>query len=315
METDAAMAAATLGSADGAGPAPRTVLAGLVGSGIQRSRTPAMHEAEGRSHGLRLVYRLFDTDCMGDPRPAVGDVVRAAELCGFAGLNVTFPYKAAVMDHLDALSEEAKAVGAVNTVVFRDGRRVGHNTDWWGFAESLRRGLPGVARDRVLLLGAGGAGGAVAQALVDSGVTSLLVFDTDRTRAEALVDRLVARNRGAGSISAPDSLDALVAGGEIAALDGVVNATPIGMAKLPGTPFPATLLDPRMWVADIVYFPLETQFLRAARAAGCRLLPGSGMAVYQAVRAFELFTGVTPDDRRMADVFRSLSGPEDKAGG
>ena len=283
-------------------PGARTVLVGLIGSGIQLSRTPFMHEAEGRAQGLAYVYRLLDTDRMGSPRPALAEIVRFAELFGFSGFNVTFPYKQEILSLLDELSPAARDLGSVNTVVLRDGRRFGHNTDMWGFRESFRRGMADAARDTVLLVGAGGAGVAVAHALLDLGVARLIVHDLDAARAAALAARLEARF-GAGR--------AAVAGDPGAALgeaDGLVNATPVGMAKLPGLPVSAEHLRPAHWVADIVYFPLETELLRHARSLGCRTLSGEGMAVYQAVRAFEHFTGLSPDANRMKAAFAAFDG-------
>ncbi len=279
---------------------PETILAGLVGSGIRLSRTPAMHEAEGAAHGLRYVYRLFDTDDMGSPPPSLGDILKAAELCGFSGLNVTYPFKQEVMDHLDELSQNARAVGAVNTVVFRDGRRLGHNTDLWGFSESFRQSMAGAARERVLLVGAGGAGVAVAFALIANGVGHLVVHDRDQSKAEALTSA-VDRKHGQGAASV--ALDLAEASRDI---DGPVNATPVGMDKLPGTPFPLDLLRPSMWVADVIYFPLETELVTAAKEKGCRAMGGAGMAVYQAVRAFELFSGRKADSARVAAAFARL---------
>lgn len=279
---------------------PQTVLAGLVGSGIARSRTPAMHEAEGAAKGLRYVYRLFDTDRMGPPRLSIGDIVSSAENCGFSGLNVTYPYKLAVMEHLDHLSENAQAVGAVNTVVFREGKRIGHNTDHWGFAESFRQTLSGATASRTLLVGAGGAGVAVAFALMDIGVEHLSVYDKDPEKAQALV-KAVCRQNGAGSASVTDDIETTSR-----ATDGLVNATPVGMDKLPGLPVPHACLRPSMWVADVIYFPMETELLKAARAVGCRVMGGAGMAVYQAVRAFELFTGLSADADRMSSRFAEL---------
>lgn len=278
-----------------------TVLrAGLIGRGIGLSRTPAMHEAEGRAQGLDYRYSLFDMDEPALAGRSLADVVAMAEAEGFAGLNVTYPFKIEAIGLLDELSDNARAVGAVNTVVFRDGRRGGHNTDLWGFAESFRRGMAGAPLDRVLLLGAGGAGAAVAHALLKLGVETLRVFDTDAARAAQLSEALAARF-GTGRAQAAQSLESVAA-----ELSGVVNATPVGMAKLPGTPFPPALLRRELWVADIVYFPLETQLLASARAAGCRVLPGLGMAVFQAVRAYELFTGRKADPARMRRTFESL---------
>lgn len=279
-------------------------LAGLIGRGIAGSRTPAMHEREGAECGLRLIYRRIDLEVLRLGPEALPELLRAAEWMGFAGLNITYPCKQAVVPLLDELSADAQALGAVNTVVLKDGRRIGHNTDLTGFAEAFRRGLPGAVRDRVVQLGAGGAGAAVAHALLSEGVGCLILADTDAARAEALADGLRARF-GADRAVACTDLAAAVAGA-----DGVVNCTPVGMAKLPGSPLPVTLLRPALWVADIVYFPLETEFLRAARAIGCRALDGGGMAVFQAVGAFRLFTGLEPDAARMLRHFAELSAAE-----
>jgi shikimate dehydrogenase len=273
-------------------------LVGLIGAGIQASRTPAMHEQEGAEQGLRYIYKLVDLQALDLGADALPDLLTAAERMGFAGLNVTHPCKQAVIPLLDELSEDARALGAVNTVVLRDGRWAGHNTDWWGFAESFRRGLPDVERGHVVQLGAGGAGSAVAHAALTLGVGRLTVVDTDRARAEQVAAGLRERF-GAGRAVAGDAA-------AVADADGLINTTPVGMAKYPGVPLPVELLRPGLWVAEIVYFPLETELLRHARALGCRTLDGGGMAVFQAVEAFRLFTGVTPDAERMLRHFASM---------
>lgn len=278
------------------------MLVGLLGSGIQMSRTPGMHEAEATARGIPFVYRLLDTDLMGTPSPSLPDILRFAEYLGFSGLNVTFPFKQAILPLLDELSPAAREVDSVNTVVFRNGHRFGHNTDVWGFRENLRQGMHGAARRQVLLLGAGGAGAAVGYALLDSGVGRLVVSDTDGERAKTLVDRLSARF-GTSRAAVGEDIAAAAS-----ASDGIVNATPVGMAKLPGMPLPADCIEPRHWIADIVYFPLETELLFHARKKGCRTLSGEGMAVFQAVRAFELFTGVQPDTDRMKAAFAAFDG-------
>lgn len=277
-----------------------TLRAGLVGRGISMSRTPAMHEAEGAAIGLDYRYALFDLD---DPAAGYGrfvEVLEDAEAEGFAGLNVTYPFKVEAAGMVDDLSENAHAIGAVNTIVFREGRRFGHNTDLWGFAEGFRREMEDASLARVLLLGAGGAGMAVAHALMDLGAERLWVFDVESGRSRHLVESLDARF-GPGCAAIAEGPE------EVAErLTGLVNATPVGMEKLPGSPFPEELLRPDCWVADIVYFPLETALLAAARRTGCRVLPGLGMAVFQAVRAFELFTGRAPDPGRMRRTFEAL---------
>ncbi|HYD69093.1 shikimate dehydrogenase [Azospirillum sp.] len=277
-----------------------SVLLGLVGSGIQASRTPALHEREAEELGVCCIYRLIDLDTLGLDAGALPDILTAAERFGFAGLNVTHPCKQAVIPLLDELSPEARALGAVNTIVLGNGRHMGHNTDWWGFAESFRRELPDVRRDRVVQFGAGGAGAAVAHALLTLDAGEVVIVDTDAGRADSLAAALCARFGEGRATTAPSPAAAM------AGADGVVNATPLGMAKYPGMAVPAELLHPGLWVADIVYFPLETELLRRARALGCRTLAGGGMAVFQAVGAFRLFTGREPDAERMLRHFAGM---------
>jgi shikimate dehydrogenase len=280
--------------------APRKLLLGLIGAGIQRSLSPAMHEEEGRHHGLRTHYQLIDLDVAGRGVEALPMLIDAARTMGFAGLNITFPCKQAVIPLLDDLGEDARAMGAVNTVVFRDGRAIGHNTDGSGWAWGLRRALPHADLSRVVLRGAGGAGSAIAHAALRLGVAHLVLVDRDSARATALAGELNA-HYGAGRASAEREVARALAGA-----CGLVHATPTGMDKLPGLPLPAELLHPGLWVSEIVYFPLDTALLKAARARGCATADGGGMAVGQAFAAFELFTGVAPDAARMAAHFRSL---------
>ncbi|MDP4502507.1 shikimate dehydrogenase [Nonomuraea turcica] len=267
-------------------------LVGLIGSGIGPSLSPPLHEQEAGHHGLHYVYRLLDTDRLGCD---VGELVRTARRFGYDGLNITHPCKQAVIPHLDELSPDAATLGAVNTVVFDGERAVGHNTDWTGFAESFARGLPDAPTHQVVQLGAGGAGAAVAHALLTMGADQITVVDADPARARALAGELAARfGAGRACHALPAELPELLAQAE-----GLVHATPTGMAHHPGLPLPAELLHPGLWVADIVYRPLETELLRHARAAGCRTLDGGGMVVFQAVHAFRLFTGREPDAERM----------------
>ncbi|MFI7014530.1 shikimate dehydrogenase [Streptomyces sp. NPDC050164] len=279
-------------------------LAGLIGSGIGPSLSPALHEREGDRQGLRLLYRLIDIDPLGVPPEAVGDLVRAARDLGFDGLNITHPCKQLVIEHLDALAPQAKALGAVNTVVFEDGRAVGHNTDVTGFAASFARGLPDAPLERVVQLGAGGAGAAVAHAMLTLGAERVTVVDALPERAAALADSLNrAFGRGRAAAVTPDRQARL-----LAHADGIVHATPTGMAAHPGLPLPAELLHPGLWVAEVVYRPLETELLRTARALGCATLDGGGMAAFQAADAFRLFTGREPDAARMLADLTELAG-------
>jgi len=289
-------------------------LIGLLGAGIGPSLSPALHEREAEALGLRYAYRRLDLDTLGRPASDVGAILGAVRLTGFDGLNVTHPCKQSVIEHLDDLSDDAAALGAVNTVVLTGGRAVGHNTDQSGFASSMARGLPDAALDRVVLLGAGGAGAAVAHALLKLGVGRLDVVDIDPARADALA-RSLAERSGTDRVRVggrPEALPALLGDA-----DGLVHATPTGMAAHPGLPIPAELLDPRLWVADVVYRPLQTALVRAAREAGCRVLDGGGMAVFQAADSLRLFTGAEPDAERMlrhlAELTKGSSSDADAA--
>lgn len=274
----------------------KSYLIGLIGSGIEPSLSPALHQAEAAHLGLRYVYRLLDTDVLdGD----LGELLRTVRRFGYDGLNITHPCKQIVIEHLDELSEDAARLGAVNTVVFSDGRAIGHNTDWTGFATSFAQGLPEAPMERIVLLGAGGAGAAVAYALQSLGAGRVTIVDADPSRAEELVKRL-------GDERAHHATLAELPG-VLAEADGLVNASPVGMAQHPGTPLSRDLLRKDLWVADIVYRPLETELLKQARALGCRTLDGGGMAVLQAAHALQLFTGCQPDTGRMLAHLKELA--------
>jgi shikimate dehydrogenase len=261
---------------------------GLIGAGIRGSLSPALHEREAAELDLDYAYRLIE---LADRD--VGELLDRARRAGLRGVNVTHPCKQAVIPHLDALSDDAAVVQAVNTVVFENGHATGHNTDTTGFAESFARGLPGAELRHVVLLGAGGAGSAVAHAVLRLGAARLTIVDLDREQAEACARRLGAE---AGTLES------------VADADGLIHATPTGMVGHPGLPLDEELLHPGLWVAEVVYRPLETELLRRARELGCPTLDGGGMAVFQAADSFELFTGLEPDRDRMLRHFAELAG-------
>ncbi len=274
---------------------------GLVGVDIEASLTPAMQIREGREQGLAVSYGIIDAGRRGldvDGLPALLDW---AERLGFDGLNVTHPFKQAVVPLLDDLSDDAEDLGAVNTVVFRDGRRLGRNTDWSGFSRAFQRALGGAEHDRVVLVGAGGAGVAVGYGLLAQGAEHVAVHDVDVARADDCAVRLAKRYGEERVGVAHDLTAALEEAG------GLVNATPLGMHGHPGSSVPEELLREDLWVADVVYFPLETELVAAARRRGCRVMTGGGMAVQQAVTAFELFTGHPADAERMGRHFMELT--------
>lgn len=279
----------------------RTVSLALVGAGIGRSLTPAMQEREGAAQGLALTYRLLDAEVHGLGPDDLGEVLGWAERFGLDGLNVTHPFKQAVLAHLDELSDTAADLGAVNTVVLRGRHRTGHNTDASGYRAALAGLLTDGAGERVTLVGAGGAGVAVGYGLLEHGVDHVDVIDTDPDRAGDCVVRL-AKRFGDDRVGVADDLAA-----SVAASTGLVNATPVGMHGHPGLPVREGLVRPDLWVSDVVYFPLETALVALARSRGCRVLPGGAMAVGQAVGAFGHFTGRPADAARVARHFEELT--------
>lgn len=291
------------------GVKPVTHMLGLVGDNITESLTPPMQEMTGRQMGMSVVYQPFDLAVQDVGPEDLAEIIAWAQRFGFTGLNITAPCKLQVIDLLDELSERAQALRAVNTVVFKDGVTIGHNTDWCGFANSFARNMPGAAHDNVVLMGAGGAGTAVAYGMLDLGVRQLTIFDVDPVRTGALVARM-------GELYSPDRVRV---GTDLAAAmadaDGVINATTFGMTgHQPGSCIPPELLRPEMWVADCVYLPMETALLAQARALGCRVLPGGGMAAEQAAEAFRLFTGVEPDIEFIYDALERLLASKANAG-
>lgn len=277
-------------------------LVGLIGDGVLPSLTPALHEAEGDAHGMRYLYRPLDLTLIGRSADEVGRLLEAGRELGFSAFNITHPCKREVLGALDTVDAAARAVGAVNTVLIHDGRFIGHNTDVTGFAAALAHGLPGADLSSVVLIGAGGAGSAVAHALLAAGAGRLTIVDIDRGAASRL-----AASAGAAHLNtrvesaAPVELARLVS-----TATGLVNASYIGMHSHPGIPLDAPLLHPELWVADIVYRPVVTELVSAATALGCRVLDGGQMAVGQAADAFRLITGSEPDRLRMHAHFLAM---------
>lgn len=273
------------------------IRSGLIGRSILSSRSPWLHEQEAKAQGLELSYELFDFNQRGLADGALPAFLKGLAADGYAGVNITYPFKQIVIPILDFLSPSATLVGAVNTVEMRDGVLTGHNTDMEGFRESVRAGVGDLGGQTVLLMGAGGAGAAVASALLDCGAAVVRIADENGERATALAQRL-SDLFGDGRAVASD-----MGGLSTADIQGIVNATPMGMAAHPGLPLDPDLIEARHWVADIVYFPLETELLRVARQKGCHTLDGSGMVIAQAARAFAIITGHAADIDRMKQSF------------
>jgi len=270
---------------------PKKLLTGLIGAPIAHSASPAMHERAAEALGLRGHYQLIEV--AGADAAGLSLMLEGVRRLGFAGVNVTFPYKEAVVPLLDELAPAAATMGAVNTVVVKNGRLIGHNTDTTGFARAVTP-LLAPAGDAVAVIGTGGVGKAIAFALASLEVTDLRIFDSEPARAEKLAS-LLARHGGARvARSVEDALDGAT---------GLVNGTPVGMLPNRDTPVPASLLRENLWVADAVYSPLITPLLAAARERGARIMTGRELAIYQAADAFELFTGLAPSTEVMGEAF------------
>lgn len=274
---------------------PTTHRIGLIGADIDTSLSPLLHETEAAALGLETyAYELLDVTRTGIDPAQVGGHLRGWVAEGFTGFNVTHPCKQVVISALDALSPDARALGAVNTVTVEpDGRLVGHNTDHSGFARALHTGLGGPDLTEVVVLGAGGAGSAVAYALANAGAAHLVVVDTDSARADAIADRVKIAYPSTGVTVLDDASPALTRA------TGLVNATPIGMEGHPGVPVDPSLIAPPTWVADVVYRPVRTRLVEAAAERGCRTLDGTHMLIWQAADTFALLTGRRPDGERM----------------
>jgi shikimate dehydrogenase len=274
---------------------------GLLGECISLSRTPAMHMQEGKEHGLNIRYDLIDTQGKLITKDGLAQLIDDLIAQGYTGINVTHPFKQAIIPHLSGISDDAQALGAVNTVIFNNRNCLGYNTDWTGFSESFIRTFSDVNKDRILVLGAGGAGSAVAYALLKNGVKKLILCDVDSSKLKALLSRLKLLFPNAQLEETP-SADAV-----LKQVDGLVNTTPVGMDKYPGVPLDVSLLRKDLWVTDVIYFPLETELIKQAKAGGCKTMSGNLMAVFQAVKAFELFTGKVPNAERMMAHFNSMN--------
>jgi shikimate dehydrogenase len=284
----------------------RRMLVGLIGANIQGSMSPALFGDAFAAAGIDGYYHLLDADRLAERR--LPQLLGAVKTAGFAGVNVTYPFKQDIIPLLDAIDPEAAEVGAVNTVsIAPDGRTTGYNFDRRGWRNSFLEilGPDSAKAKKVVQVGAGGAGRAVAFALMDLGVADLIIHDLDPARANALKVQL-SSNYGASRCRLAGSLEQ-----DIAGADGIVNATQVGMRGFPGCPVPVAAIKARHWAADVIYTPMQTAFLSAAAAKGARVLNGGGMCVHQAVAAFQCLTGVTPDVARLHRTFASAVAARD----
>lgn len=265
---------------------------GLLGTGIGRSRAPELHRLAGRLCGIEVGYDLIDL-----ASAPTADFEAALETCrsqGYRGVNVTHPFKERATACVQIESESVRNLGAVNTVLFGDAGQAarGFNTDYSGFIKAFAVRFPGAVPGKVAIVGAGGVGRAIAFGLIKLGASELRLYDEDLKRCLRLAESL--RRQGATDVIVCEHIEQASDDA-----DGLVNATPVGMHKYPGTPLPKALIGPQSWAFDAVYTPAKTQFLRDALAAGLDVLGGYELFFHQGIDAFELFSGMRVDAARL----------------
>ena len=274
----------------------KTRLLAVIGAPIGHSLSPIIQNAALHAAGLDYVYAALPVRA-----DALASAVRGLCNAGIAGFNVTIPFKTEIIPLLDALSEDARRIQAVNTVVIEDGRMVGHNTDVAGFlAGFAERGIA-LTGKKAVLIGAGGAARAALWGLLRSGISSVVIGVRNASKGAALAADFAA-DGDVRAVSFDDS--AWIAACSDA--DLVVQTTPLGMTphteEMP--PVDAAVINPSAVVYDLIYTPAETRFLREARARGCETINGETMLVAQGAEAFSLWTGVRPDMELMKRTLR-----------
>ncbi len=259
---------------------------GVIGDAVRGSLSPRMHNAAFAALGLNWCYVAFPVT-----RDGLGDALRALPALGIAGVNVTVPHKEAALAYLDETTDDARAIGAVNTIQVAGGRLIGHNTDGGGLLDALRSdGGLSVAGSRAVITGAGGAARAAAFALAGAGAASVVIANRNWDRAAALADTVRRSFPRCGVDATP--LDGQGLAGALREASLVIQATTLGSgAQRAVSPIDTGALHAGLFIMDMVYDPQETVLLREARARGCRTLGGLSMLVYQGARAFEVWTG------------------------
>lgn len=257
-------------------------IAGVMGWPVDHSRSPRLHNYWLDRHGIDAAYVPLAV-----APDTLEQAVRGLPALGFAGANVTIPHKEAVLPFLDQVDSAAERIGAVNTIVIKDGRLYGSNTDGFGFLENLKAGAPQwrAGAGPAVIIGAGGAAKAVAWALIDAGVPTLQIVNRTATRAEDLAAALGPKARAMVWESRADVL------GEAALL---VNTSALGMTGQPGLDLDLARLPATAVVNDIVYQPQETPLLAAARTRGNTAVEGIGMLLHQGRPGFAAWFGVDP---------------------
>lgn len=270
----------------------KTQLVGLFGHPVSHSQSPLMHNAAFAETGLDFAYVAFDVEPEN-----LADAVAGIRALGLKGVNVTIPHKVAIMSMLDEIDPLASRIGAVNTVVNKDGRLIGYNTDGMGYVRSLveETGVD-LEKQIVTMLGAGGAARAVAFTLAEKGVKEIRIINRSRERAALLAEH-VGQIVPTTVVEQADGKDA------IADATLLINTTSIGMfPHVNEMPVPTDWLHPQLIASDLIYNPLETRLLSEAKAIGARVHSGVGMFINQGALAFELWTGKSAPGEVMREI-------------
>ena len=269
---------------------------GLLGNGIGRSRAKSLHELIGELYGISVRYTPMDLGQKANV--SIGDELIRCRDEGYRGVNITHPYKRDAFKFVSVLPGFPPGLTSVNTVLFESGRLTADNTDYSGFCRAFtvhfgREQKPG----RVMMLGSGGVGLAIAYGLQNLGASELVIYDKNTQAAESLIENLRGTVLSARIADSADLVD------EMRCADGLVNATPIGMFQYPGNPFPAEGFGNQRWAFDAVYTPENTEFLKQCRARGMDTVSGFKLFLYQGLDAFNRFTQIEVDADKVVKAF------------
>lgn len=269
---------------------------GLLGNNLGRSRAKHLHELLGELHNLTVTYEPIDLIDRPEPM-SIGNELQRCQRLGFRGVNVTHPYKRKALDFVKTVEHFPEGMASVNTVLFKGQKMLADNTDYSGCCRSFKKLFNTQFRPgRVLMLGAGGVGVAIAYALRESGADELVIYDTQEDLAKILVDQLKGSNMSV-RLADPDLIM------EMRGVDGLVNATPVGMFQYPGNPFPSDGFENQLWAFDAVYTPENTEFLNHCKIKGIRTMSGFYLFLYQGLDAFKHFTGIDADAAHVETTF------------
>lgn len=271
----------------------RKLKLGLIGVGIEKSRAPDLHRLAGHLCGIAVTYNLIQLESAVPER--FDDALSECESQGYCAVNVTHPFKERAAEVVNITSEQVRKLGAVNTVRFNSETETqGFNSDYTGFKRAFESRFPGHLPGKVAIVGAGGVGRAIAFGLVDLRAEEIRLFDQEVLKSESLAIAL--RTQTDSRILICSTLEDAATN-----VDGLINATPIGMHNHPGTPIPRFIVGTQSWAFDAVYTPVDTRFLLDAMDAGLEVLSGYELFFYQGVEAFEIFSGVRVDESRLRE--------------